>query len=393
MGLRDKGCDDQQRVTRHGVAALRVRRFSGRGQASQRPGAVALSAVQGRFSVVLCQLLVRLCLCARSYEAAARHLPALGLPSVSKETVRQIVQDSGQAAEAALDQQAIDLGWTAQGCPDVSRTRSCAIMGVDGFSAPTITDAEKRKRRRKVAAKRAARGRRGQPRLPPLPARKPGTDQVWKEAKAVGLYSRGHKHRHWRVVLNDHVEAHRLMGQISRKLRFDKADQRIAVTDGAPWIANRLADAHLNLDAHILDFYHLAEHVHEAAKDLHADDGEAKAWARQTMTAARTQGPTALSAALHALKPATEPRREALRKLKGYITPRESMIDYPAYEAQGWPIGSGPTESMCKTLPRFIKGPGKRWDPPNAQAMMSLEALDVCDELEIFFTHQRKNAA
>jgi hypothetical protein len=51
------------------------------------------------------------------------------------------------------------------------------------------------------------------------------------------------------------------------------------------------------------------------------------------------------------------------------------MIAYDAFERQGWKIGSGPIEAMCKATTRRIKGPGMRWDADHAEAMMALEAI------------------
>ena len=52
------------------------------------------------------------------------------------------------------------------------------------------------------------------------------------------------------------------------------------------------------------------------------------------------------------------------------------MIRYPEFLAKGWQIGSGPTESMCKVIPRRAKGAGMRWNGGNAEAVMALEAIE-----------------
>ena len=52
------------------------------------------------------------------------------------------------------------------------------------------------------------------------------------------------------------------------------------------------------------------------------------------------------------------------------------MIRYPEFHRRGWQIGSGPTESECKTTTHRVKGRGRRWDGDNAEAMMALACLD-----------------
>jgi hypothetical protein len=56
------------------------------------------------------------------------------------------------------------------------------------------------------------------------------------------------------------------------------------------------------------------------------------------------------------------------------------MVAYPEYVAAGRQIGSGPTESMCKTTTTRLKGVGMRWDAGNAEALMALAALEQSGE-------------
>ena len=59
-----------------------------------------------------------------------------------------------------------------------------------------------------------------------------------------------------------------------------------------------------------------------------------------------------------------------------YMSEREEMIRYKEFAERGRQIGSGPTESMCKATTLRVKGVGKKWDADNAEAVMTLEALD-----------------
>ena len=61
-------------------------------------------------------------------------------------------------------------------------------------------------------------------------------------------------------------------------------------------------------------------------------------------------------------------RRAAAEALLGYVTDRREMILYPEFRALGRQIGSGPTESMCKSLSRRMKGIGMRWRAKNAES-------------------------
>jgi hypothetical protein len=72
-------------------------------------------------------------------------------------------------------------------------------------------------------------------------------------------------------------------------------------------------------------------------------------------------------------------KRKALDDLMRYLGQRQAKVNYPAFRAAGPDIGSGPTESMCKSLSRRMKGSGMRWTPANAEAMTALEALHPSD--------------
>ena len=63
------------------------------------------------------------------------------------------------------------------------------------------------------------------------------------------------------------------------ELRIKAAKQKLAVSDGAPWIWNQLELNVPCIDAKVLDFYHLSQHVHEAKRVLFGDASEAgDAW-------------------------------------------------------------------------------------------------------------------
>ena len=60
----------------------------------------------------------------------------------------------------------------------------------------------------------------------------------------------------------------------------------------------------------------------------------------------------------------------------GYFAGQAHRMDYPAYLARGWQIGSGPVESACKTVVGMrLKGGGMRWGEDGADAVAHLRAL------------------
>lgn len=55
-------------------------------------------------------------------------------------------------------------------------------------------------------------------------------------------------------------------------------------------------------------------------------------------------------------------------------------MDYPTYRAQGWDIGSGPTEAGCKVLGGRLKGSGMRWTESGSAEVAALRALYASGE-------------
>ena len=390
--LRNKGTDLTRRLTINGVVALRLRRSRAPEGGSLRPGEQILGLPLGQPSVQWRQMACELGVTANSSFARQERLfEKLGMGPVSREKLRQLVEAEGQRVQEAQQQQQFALNWQASGCPDAQRQGSLVCMGVDGTMTRQITDEEKRKRRKKVAKKRAARINAGE-KLKPLALRNSGTDGPWKEVKIVVAYQQHHEHRHWRSTTENHLMAAILITQVARRVRMACSDVSVAMVDGAEWIEGRLRDHLPDLTAIILDFFHLAEHVHTAAREVFGEGTQlARDWANQLLTIIRHQGFAAFDAMLeksiveHARSPGA---CAAVTKLRQYVRQRQDMVDYPYFESQGWPIGSGPTESMAGILTARIKGRGRRWDATHIDAVMALQALDIGDEWQAYWQIQ-----
>lgn len=188
--------------------------------------------------------------------------------------------------------------------------------------------------------------------------------------------------RHTRYVVDFDLEA---VAAQARSLAIacgvSEVQDLIAVTDGGNGLEEAL-DRHLTDDLQsILDWYHATEHVHDLAAVWHARDAEAaRTWSREATTILYEEGGEAL---LEHLRKVSLPKgtrtevREELRKLIGYFEKNRHRTDYPTYRANGWDIGSGPTEAGCKIIGERLKGSGMRWVEHGAATVGSLRALYV----------------
>ena len=179
---------------------------------------------------------------------------------------------------------------------------------------------------------------------------------------------------------------------------MDKAQDKVAVVDGAEWIRNQIRAQSLPLDAVGLDFYHLAENVHKARRAVYGEEAAADApghaWAVEVLHRARHHEYVEFEEAVWdwALSWRGAKRKAGLALLN-YISERDDMIRYKEFEEQGRQIGSGATESMCKATTLRVKGVGKKWDGDNAEAVMLLEALDQSGQWENHWGLPTKQAA
>ncbi len=194
------------------------------------------------------------------------------------------------------------------------------------------------------------------------------------------LYTPGKEHTRYLVDFDLDALAAQVRAQ-ARALGITRVSDLIAITDGGnglePALWRHLAEDLIT----ILDWYHAVEHLADFAKLRHdRDEAARQAWQAEATGILHERGGAALLAYLRALvlPPRTpEAVREGLRQLIGYFAHNEHRTDYPRYRANGWDIGSGPTEAGCKIIGERLKGSGMRWVEDGAATVAVLRALYV----------------
>ena len=320
----------------------------------------------------------RVNLSATSFRRAAEALERTTQLKLCGERLRQVVEAVGRHVLKAQQDNTIAVTWHAEDCllPERETGRKTRVYtGCDGVMVPAITDAEKIKRRDNVKAKRRHSGKK----CKPLPPRKRGSDLPWKEFKVAFFYSEDAKHQHVAFTHGNHIAAGKLLRREADRLRFQMADERVGLVDGATWIRDQMHLHFAELDALGLDFYHLSENVHRARRKVFGEESpEGKGWADGLMHVFKHEGYAAgweqILPWRNSLRGTT--KRKAADRLVHFISARRDMIQYPEFRQRGWQIGSGPTESQCKLCTKRLKGYGRRWDRPNATAVAALDTLD-----------------
>jgi hypothetical protein len=320
---------------------------------------------------------------ATSFQQTAENLARAAHLNVSKETLRKLIEEEGRAVLKAQQRGELAPDWEAKDCrTDNGKTR--VYLGCDGRGTrlragrvPLVTDTEKQKRRAKVKAKRRKKGRRCRP----LPPRKEGADQAYKEFKLGVLYDEEQKRRYVGATSGDHAVCGRRAPprsggrqRMATQIGLPKAEEKIGNVDGSPWIRNEI-DLYGLVDALGLDYYHLRENVQKARLVVYgAENAEGQAWREKVMGLFHERGYDAAGEHLVAWRSTLQgSKREAAERLLGYVAERREMIRYPEFRSRGWQIGSGPTEAQCKASTQRLKGRGRRWDRANAEAIMALD--------------------
>jgi hypothetical protein len=152
-----------------------------------------------------------------------------------------------------------------------------------------------------------------------------------------------------------------------------------AVTDGADWIQG-FVDLHRPDAVRILDFPHAAEHLNLLIEALQqAGVNLPSNVLERSLHILKHRGPGLLLRWCDRL-PAALTELEAVQKQLHYFRKRESLLQYPVYQQQGWPIGSGMVESANKVVVQArLKGAGMHWEPAHVNPMLALRTA-ACSE-------------
>lgn len=168
------------------------------------------------------------------------------------------------------------------------------------------------------------------------------------------------------------------LGEMHRR-GVEQAQQVAAPADGAEWIQG-FVDFHCPQAIRILDFPHAAERVSEIGQAVFGStEAQSQRWLEHQLHHLKHEGPTELLKELRRLQ-TEHPTLEILADNLAYLEKRKAQMQYPTFQAQGLPIGSGVVESGHKVVvqPR-LKGAGMHWSPDNVNPMVALRTL-VCND-------------
>lgn len=160
-------------------------------------------------------------------------------------------------------------------------------------------------------------------------------------------------------------------------VRTRRPDLRVvAVADGSR--DNWTYLSQIGAEAEVVDFFHAAEHLHEALVSAYGEthpQGRAQFEKLRHLLRHEEGGVEQVIRALRYLRD-QHPRRKKLVENLGYFRRNRHRMQYAALASQKLPIGSGIVEAACKTLvTQRLKQSGMRWGEPGGQAILTLRSL------------------
>jgi len=162
----------------------------------------------------------------------------------------------------------------------------------------------------------------------------------------------------------------------------ERAGKVAAVTDGAEW-EQGFTDFHRADAERILDFTHGKDYVQGMGEAVWGEgSAEVKEWLPGMLHRLKHDGPAEVLAELTALTQA-HPGIPLLAGHLAYLKKREGHMQYPSYQAQGLPIGSGAIESGNKlVIEARLKGAGMHWAREHVNPIVALRDVVCSDRWE-----------
>jgi hypothetical protein len=159
----------------------------------------------------------------------------------------------------------------------------------------------------------------------------------------------------------------------------ENAKEVAAIMDGADW-EQGFTDYHCPQASRILDFPHAAEHMNEIGEFLHGEHTpESHAWLKERLHRLKHEGPDELLLEFQQLQQ-QYPQSQAVSGNLAYLEKRKEQMQYPLFQAQGWPIGSGIVESGNKIVVEArLKGSGMHWAEEHVNPMLAIRNI-ICSD-------------
>ncbi len=298
MVLRDKGVHAARVLTAGGEVALSRRYFWAKGQGGRYPADRLLGVEERRISPGASEVLCRMGI-VEDFAGAAEDAQRIGNVPIGRERLRQVVEAEGAQVTQVRQEGVLQASWTQADAKVEATGQTRVYAGIDGVMAPMVTRVEQDKKRKEHVKRRQARVRQGLKNAKELGPRNAGHDEKYREMKIGVFYDQDKIHRHCFATAKRWQGFACLLRQYAAQVDFAGAFEALTLTDGAQsfdpealdgWIVSVICMALAYVQATLLDFFHLSEHVHQAAKACLGETPAALAWAKARLAEIKEHG-------------------------------------------------------------------------------------------------------
>jgi len=140
---------------------------------------------------------------------------------------------------------------------------------------------------------------------------------------------------------------------------------------------------------HVVDFFHVCEHLSKLSELLFEDSSEAQAWYKKYRTILQEdpKGASKLIRAARYRRSTTRKNPDIDAEIR-YLQHNRARMNYFEFRQKGLPIGSGVVEAACKNLiGARMKKSGMRWTIDGGQTVLTLRSLILSNRWETFWQH------
>jgi len=140
---------------------------------------------------------------------------------------------------------------------------------------------------------------------------------------------------------------------------------------------------------HVVDFFHVCEHLSKLSELLFEDSSEAQVWYKKYRTILKEdpKGASKLIRAARYRRSTTRKNPDIDSEIR-YLQYNRARMKYFEFRQKGLPIGSGVVEAACKNLiGARMKKSGMRWTIDGGQTVLTLRSLILSNRWETFWQH------
>jgi hypothetical protein len=140
---------------------------------------------------------------------------------------------------------------------------------------------------------------------------------------------------------------------------------------------------------HVVDFFHVCEHLSKLSELFFKNPSDAKAWYKKYRTTLKEdpEGASKLLRAARYRRSITKENPEIESEIK-YLQHNRTRMSYFELRQKNLPIGSGVVEAACKNLiGARMKKSGMRWTIDGGQTVLTLRSLILSNRWEQFWSY------